>query len=273
MVYCDICIENGTVALSACAIKPRKKSKPVCHIPVAMSRGVTLYYLFIASLFSYFVGEYIAFPMKPAALQKQTLTDIFIRLATLAIANIVVLWFAFGYWGLLMAAALVVFHGAVDLVTRPFFNMIAGRRVLLTLIDLVLHIVTMFITAVLISLFANPITHTTAILLQVGAVAATGILFYPTLAKTLLVDGFPRFYAERPFFELTEWLTDAAYGFVTGLACYFLTWRLALILVALLTVGYYFLSSYLQKGRPVLVLSKIGVLLLLVPCFFFVFKV
>lgn len=233
-----------------------------------------MYYLMMAALLCFFVGEYAFSPLSPPALTpKSGLRGWLLGFLAMVLVHFLVLWLTLGYWGILLAAALIVFHIFVDLLTGLLYGAVSGRRVLLTLLDLTLHIICMYAAAVLVSLFGPEISYRGSIFLRYGAMAATAMLLFPALSKTLLVDGFPRFYSERQLFTLPEWLMDAVCGLLVGLCCLLLpSWWLAVGASVFLMIGYFVISERMEPGRPVLALSKIGVLLLLMPCFLLIFR-
>jgi hypothetical protein len=233
-----------------------------------------LYYLMMASLLCFFVSEYAPSPLKPPALSPPPNWKSWaVRFGVSLLVHTSILWFTLGFWGLLLAAALLVFHTFVDLLTRLLYNAVSGRRVMITLIDHALHIVCMYAASLLVSLFSPKLGYHGALFLRYGAMVSTAVLFYPALSKTLLVDGFPRFYSQRPLFTPAEWLIDAAFGLMVGLASLLLpAWWMAVLTTVLLMVGYFLLGNRLLPGRPVLTLSKMSVLLLLLPCFLLIFR-
>lgn len=231
--------------------------------------------MLLGSIFCYLIGEYAVFPMKPVPLiERQTFVTVLIRIGITAAAHLAVLYFVYDLWGLILSAVLVFFHTIVDLLMRPIFRSVKGKRMAMTLLDLTLHIISMFATCFLIStVYIGSITQLSANFLRFGTAAAIGILLYPVLAKTLLVDAFPRYYSERPLFTTGEWLLDAVYGLASALCGTLLSWWIAALLILAFTAVFFLLSSRMHSGRPVLVLSKIGILVILVPCFITVFKI
>ncbi len=175
-----------------------------------------------------------------------------------------VIFFLYGSAGLPLALTASVLHIIIDLLHWWCGGFEFKYQFILYLVDQLLHILSLVFLTSLIGATAPALSENTVFFIDMILMILLCSVFAIVTTKTALLDIYPKYYANRKFYELSEFSVDAMFGLSIFTAYFAIPFLIIAVPVGIVFSILYFIFTlvWIKTPAPIVLLKTITIFFL-----------